>query len=663
MKRPMTFITLFLCLGIITGYYFANMVSLVMVFIGVFLLNCFLYLKSEYKFTLILYLFFILGYILITNETKIDLENEHFVKGYVYDVQETNYSTKMFVNIESIDDQIIDAKVILTTYDKTIDKYAEILCEVDFEELNKETFEYNYYKSKNILYKGYVDNIEILGYRYGFRYYLDYISNKISDVYDNIFPNSESEIVKALVLGDKENLDDHIKNIYKIGGIFHILSLSGLHIAILSAFLMYIIGFLTKGNKKNIIVIIFLLFYLALTGGSISTTRAVIMASCVLIAPCLRREYDIISSISLACFIILIFRPFSLFNVSFILTFLSVFSITIISPKIKSIINCYYIKTDNFILKYLDKESELLAPAISIFLILTVVLAYYFYYFYPYVIFVNVIVAPFIAPLVILSFICGILGLFSINLASFIGASVYYILLFLEFICNIFAKLPFSQILVGKPTSIFIIFYFSIVFIIFFKNKSKIRYLLVSVVLFTILFISDNNKTKIQILTNQVFINGDEIVLLDTETKNTYTNEQYILSKGNDSVSTIVTDSVENTLYFWENNMLDTVYIKSNNENLEILKQNEIFTIVEIKDNEKFIIDNKTYFIDDNNIYMYDGNFSFSNIKNFDNVYTTDVQNVIDYGILVNNKNISKNISTNKENIKINFNNDKIIIR
>lgn len=663
MKRPIMFITTFLCLGIMTNYYFQNVISVVMIFIGVFLINYFLYCKSKHKFTMILYVFFIIGYIITINKISIDLESTHNIEGYVYDIQPTSYSTKLFISVYSIDNKNEDTKIILTTYDENVNKYDKIQCTSNLEYLNRNNFEYAYYKSKNISYKGYTDDIEIIGYEHNINYYLSFISDKIASVYDTIFPSEESAVLKALVLGDKNYLDENIQQIYKVGGIFHILSLSGLHIAILSAFIMYLLKFIIRGCKKNIITICFLIIYLILTGASVSTTRAVIMASCLLIAPCVRREYDMLSGISLAGFIILFFRPFSLFTVSFILTFSSVLSICLLSPKISSFINYYAVKTNNSLLLILNKEIDVLAPVLSIFLVLSIILAYYFYEFYPYGIFVNIIILPFVSPLIILSFLCGIIGIFNIGIASFIGSSVYYLLLFLEFVCNIFGRLPFSDILVGKPTLAFIIFYFVSLIILFFVPKYKIRFISILTIVFIIVCINNNYKTSIRILDNQVFINNKEIVLLDSTTNSFYNNNDYILSKGNRYVSTIVTDSLGDTKYLLENDMLGNVYIRDDNENLNILKENGVSNIIEINGDEKFKIDNNIYCIDNNNIYFSNGNLSFSSIKNVNNMYNTNVQNVNEYGIIIYNKDGKAILNSNDLNVNINFVGDKIVVR
>ena len=48
-----------------------------------------------------------------------------------------------------------------------------------------------------------------------------------------IFPRKEASIMSAMLLGDKSDLDQEIKNLYQENGIIHILSISGLHITLI----------------------------------------------------------------------------------------------------------------------------------------------------------------------------------------------------------------------------------------------------------------------------------------------------------------------------------------------------------------------------------------------------------------------------------------------
>ncbi len=665
MKRPIVFITIFMCLGIMCNYYFDNIYSVILAAIGLFLFNIIICLKYSNKKHIVLYLFFILGFSLVSNKTNINLDEQHLIQGVV--TNKTDNS--LLVTTSTIDNKNEDINILLKNYSENVNTFDEISFTSKLIEFDKNSYEYIYYKSNNIKFKTYSNEVHLVGTTKNFHYYLNTISQSFSSIYDKIFPKNISEIVKAFVLGQNENISTKTLNLYKQGGIIHIIALSGLHIAIVCTFLMFTLNILIKDNRKNLIVIAFLIFYLILTGSSLSTTRAVIMGICVLIAPLFRREKDTLASIFFAGFLILLIYPYSLFSASFILSFTSVLSIVLLTPKIKKSYNVIAVRLNSkFLLSIKLIELEYISSFLSIYLIMSVILTYYFNYFYPYSIFVNLIIAPFIAPLIILSIICGIVGLFSITLATFIGATVYYILAFFEFICNLFINLPHSQIHIGKPSLFFIILYLITIYIIFFYKNKKTAPLLIILILFISTNVINNNIYRIDIINNDnecVFINHKGSVMIETKTDSIYNIEKYILNSQSKNISSIVTDSIDETIFLNDNNLLKDVYICEGNKLIDDLINNDIKCNV-VKNNEKFTIKSDSYLIDDNNVYLQTKNFSFSNIKDYTDVLCVDVQNNVQningYDIIVNEQDeIIENKSFNKRSIY--FIKDKIIIR
>ena len=59
------------------------------------------------------------------------------------------------------------------------------------------------------------------------------VKEKISMVYTKAFSEKTAGFYQAMVLGDKINLDASLKDLFLLGGISHILAISGLHVAIL----------------------------------------------------------------------------------------------------------------------------------------------------------------------------------------------------------------------------------------------------------------------------------------------------------------------------------------------------------------------------------------------------------------------------------------------
>lgn len=135
-------------------------------------------------------------------------------------------------------------------------------------------------------------------------------------------------ILSALLIGEREYLPDQVRLDFKRIGISHILALSGLHLAILSVLIERLLSFMKVKKKARLaFTALFILFYMALTGFSASVVRAGIMVilSCVLFLA--SRSKDSITSLSMAVFIICLFKPHAIFDISLQLSSLSTFGI------------------------------------------------------------------------------------------------------------------------------------------------------------------------------------------------------------------------------------------------------------------------------------------------------------------------------------------------
>ena len=67
----------------------------------------------------------------------------------------------------------------------------------------------------------------------GWRHALYRLRRRAGEVLENIFPQKEASVLKAMLLGEKKGMDSEIKALYQGAGISHILAISGLHISLL----------------------------------------------------------------------------------------------------------------------------------------------------------------------------------------------------------------------------------------------------------------------------------------------------------------------------------------------------------------------------------------------------------------------------------------------
>lgn len=154
-----------------------------------------------------------------------------------------------------------------------------------------------------------------------------------------------SSVLTALLIGDQRRIPRDLADAYTRAGVNHILSISGFHVGIIAAFItVLVIWFLTRfeypalyWNVRRIALLVAvpaMVAYLFLTGSAPATARAVIMLTVFAAALFAERERDSINTLLLAAFFLVVCNPPTLFDVSFQLSFISLWGILIAVPLI-----------------------------------------------------------------------------------------------------------------------------------------------------------------------------------------------------------------------------------------------------------------------------------------------------------------------------------------
>lgn len=143
-------------------------------------------------------------------------------------------------------------------------------------------------------------------------------------VYENNLNSDTASIFSALLLGNDSKIGDDVSRDFSRLGISHVLSISGMHITLISAMLNFILSLVKIPRKpRAIILILAIAFFVALTGFSESCIRAGIMMCLFYAFSLFGVKTDSLTSLFLSVSLILIFAPFSIFSVSLQLSFLA----------------------------------------------------------------------------------------------------------------------------------------------------------------------------------------------------------------------------------------------------------------------------------------------------------------------------------------------------
>lgn len=268
------------------------------------------------------------------------------------------------------------------------------------------------------------------------------VRDRIAEVYDELLPPREAAILRSMVLGDRMGLDRDLADQYRTMGIFHILSISGLHVGILMMAFSGFLGVFLSQRRASIIVLIIMVLYCLMTGASASTVRAVTMGGVLIFGKILGRDYDLLVSVSWAGVALLIYEPLFLFNVGFQLSFVAVFGIGSLSPAIDRLLaKIRFPRFGNFRRGF----AVGIAASVSTY----PVFAFHFYGISLYGIIGNLVIGPTAAIILVLGIIVGLIGLVWITGAGFLIGTVYYILRFYEMASGFFSGLPHAMLLTG----------------------------------------------------------------------------------------------------------------------------------------------------------------------------------------------------------------------
>jgi len=152
------------------------------------------------------------------------------------------------------------------------------------------------------------------------------------------FPSPESEILNALTIGEDGGIPPDVRADFSKTGVAHVLSISGLHVGAIAVVFFLLIKWLLKRSEYLMLrfkvvriaaalTIPPLFLYTAVAGFSTPAVRAFIMISVFLLAIMAGRNENKLNTLGVAAFVILLWHPWSLFELSFQLSFAAVFGI------------------------------------------------------------------------------------------------------------------------------------------------------------------------------------------------------------------------------------------------------------------------------------------------------------------------------------------------
>lgn len=249
------------------------------------------------------------------------------------------------------------------------------------------------------------------------------------------FKDNELAIINALLLGQRQTISNDLQQRYAGAGVIHILAVSGLHIGIILLLLSYLLQpfhVLKHGKLITSILIVTILWgYAIIAGLSASVVRAVSMFSAIAIGIYLNRPSNLYNTLVLSMFFLLLLNPYFLFEVGFELSYLAVFSIVWIQPKLQVLWKPKYWVVN----KFWKLFTVSLAAQIGV-----LPLSLYYFHQFPGLFFLsNLVIIPFLGFLLFAGFLIISLSVFQLLpqfMAESFNLTIQYLNHFVTWISN-----------------------------------------------------------------------------------------------------------------------------------------------------------------------------------------------------------------------------------
>lgn len=148
-------------------------------------------------------------------------------------------------------------------------------------------------------------------------------------------PLDVSGLVSAMLLGNSDDIPDATKFHLINAGAIHVTAVSGLHVSIIGAMLLFICRHLHLSRRVTaLLTLVGVWLFVLLSGMSVSSIRAGIMMSMTQMATFARRQSDGLNALFIAGIIIVCQNPFAVTDLGFQLTFSCALGILVVSEPL-----------------------------------------------------------------------------------------------------------------------------------------------------------------------------------------------------------------------------------------------------------------------------------------------------------------------------------------
>ena len=336
---------------------------------------------------------------------------------------------------------------------------------------NQNTFNYQkYLYYKKIYYLVEDSSINKIANNHNYLYTIK------NTLYQKINKLKSSNYIKTLLFCDN-TLSKEIKESYRINGISHLFSVSGMHINFFVSIIYLYLNKITYNKRiKYLITNIFIITYLILFPSS-SLLRSAVMSILYSINYLLKLKIKKIDILLLTLGVSLLINPFIIYDLGYIYSYTITFFLVLSSSTLKK----------------KNKINKIIYISLLSFLVSIPITIYNSYEINIISILLNIILVPIISiiilPLTILTYIFPILD-----------SILYLFTNTIEKISLFISKINITKIIFPKPSLLIIVLYY-IIFLLSYQNK---KYFYLNIILLIIIYISPYLNSNFEVVMFEV---------------------------------------------------------------------------------------------------------------------------------------------------------------
>ncbi len=303
-------------------------------------------------------------------------------------------------------------------------------------------------------------------------YFAEYAANKLKMMAETLYRDKEAGFMRALLLGDTSGLSAEFKNRLQKIGISHAVSVSGMHISFFVSFII----FFTKNKFLKLITIPVIFCFALIVGAPQSALRAVIMQSLFLLSDVKKREYDPLTAVFFAAFVLVFINPYCATDIAFLLSFSATLGIILLFPKIFAMFSLVGKNLLGMKRKIFNAVASIVGITVSALLFTSPISAYTFNTVSVIAPISNVLLSPVISLIFAGGFVSLLLGFIFIPFGKGIATLISFVIEFAMNVINFLSNFKYAEIFAGEAVAILTVSFLCLVVIYsILAGRKKIR--------------------------------------------------------------------------------------------------------------------------------------------------------------------------------------------